>query len=535
MTESASTSVPLLPDGWPVRLDRGLRRRDGGRLVFGGSPPRVVRLRPAAVALLAQIGPDGQLVVRSPALASLARLLTDRGLAHPCPTPTTPLPETPTADDVTVVVPVRDRTDGVARLLQALDPALAVVVVDDGSAVPLRAEHLGRPGPLTVLRHDQSRGPAAARNTGLQAVATPLVAFLDSDVVPQAGWLEVLLPHFADPVVGLAAPRIVALGGPGEAVGLAGRLAAYEQVRSSLDLGNEEALVVPHGRVSYVPSAALVARAAALRGDSEAVPAGFDEAMPVAEDVDLVWRVGAAGWRCRYVPASLVAHEHRTTLLPWLTRKAYYGTGAAPLARRHPRAVAPVVLPGWAVLVAGAVLAQRRWSPAVATVAALTATVGLARDLPSERPRLFAAELVGRSLGSTAEQTAGALNRHWWPAALLVAVRSRRLRRALVVAGVGEALLDRYRHPSALGPLGHLVAHRLDDWAYGAGLWWGAARGLTLRPLLPSVSTRRSRGRAALGRTTSTTAERAATTKAVPRPPWNTEGRPAPTSGAVAS
>jgi mycofactocin system glycosyltransferase len=369
--------------------------------------------------------------------------------------------------------------------------------------------------------------------------------------VPVNEWLEVLLPHFADPAVGLTAPRIVALGEPSEAVEaseavepseavrITGWLAAYEQARSSLDLGAEEALVVPHGRVSYVPSAALVARVAALRVDPEATSVGFDEAMRVAEDVDLVWRLAAAGWRCRYVPEAQVAHEHRTALLPWLGRKAYYGTGAAPLARRHPGNVAPVVLPGWAVLVAGSVLLQRRWSLAVAAGVAGAAAVGLARDLPSDRPRLLAAELVGRSLGSTAEQTAGALNRHWWPAAALVALHSRRMRRAMVVAGLGEALLDRQRHglghPAELGPLGYLAAHRLDDWAYGAGLWWGAVRHRTLRPLLPAVSTRRGRSRSAPGRDASTAAGRAATTKPVPRPPWNTGARPAPTSGAVAS
>ncbi|HSU08992.1 MAG TPA: hypothetical protein VLK57_07320, partial [Pseudonocardia sp.] len=34
--------------------------------------------------------------------------------------------------------------------------------------------------------------------------------------------------------------------------------------------------------------------------------------------------------------------------------------------------------------------------------------------------------------------------------------------------------------------LGHVVAHRLDDLAYGAGLWWGALRYRTLEPLRPT-------------------------------------------------
>ena len=86
---------------------------------------------------------------------------------------------------------------------------------------------------------------------------------------------------------------------------------------------------MPRTRVAYVPSAALLVRRAA-------VGAGFHEDMHVAEDVDLVLRLHAAGWRRRYEPTSRVAHDHRTDLRQWWLRKAFYGTGAAPLALRHP-------------------------------------------------------------------------------------------------------------------------------------------------------------------------------------------------------
>ena len=97
-------------------------------------------------------------------------------------------------------------------------------------------------------------GPAAARNAGLAACKTDFVAFLDSDVVPRRGWLEALLGHFCDPAVALVAPRIVGLAQTDNMV------ARYEAVRSSLDLGQREAPVVPYARVSYVPSAAIICR-----------------------------------------------------------------------------------------------------------------------------------------------------------------------------------------------------------------------------------------------------------------------------------
>jgi mycofactocin system glycosyltransferase len=248
-----------------------------------------------------------------------------------------------------------------------------------------------------------------------------------------------------------------------------------------------------------VPSAALVVRREAF-GD------GFREDMPVAEDVDLVWRLAAAGWRLRYEPAARVAHEHRASVRAWLGRKAFYGTGAAPLARRHPRRVPPVALAPWTAAVMALLGVQRRWSVAAAGAVTVVATVRLARGLrrPGEPwvsrgsrsavtgPIPMAAVLAPWGLGGAAWQAAGALTRHWWPAAALGVIVSRRVRRAVLLAAVVEGLADwlRFRDPGA-GPvdaIAHVAAHRADDLAYGAGLWWGAWRHRTAAPLWPDLS-----------------------------------------------
>src|SRR4029079_18296511 len=107
-------------------------RRDDGATLLGGSPLRLLRLSPRARALLR----DDRLVVRDATSAALAARRLDAGVSHP------DLPPGPVAPDVTVVVPVRDRPEELARLLAALwaDPVtrdLPVVVVDDGSAEPV--------------------------------------------------------------------------------------------------------------------------------------------------------------------------------------------------------------------------------------------------------------------------------------------------------------------------------------------------------------------------------------------------------------
>lgn len=469
-----------LPAGFAIRLDRSARWVDGGRALVGGDPPRLIWLRPAARAL---IDPSGLVRVTGGPGGRMARVLLDAGLAHPDVALAGSRPGAAAGydpQDVTVVVPVRDRPAGLGRLLAALDRRCPVIVVDDGSrdgaTGAVAAAHGAR-----LYRHPHSLGPAAARNTGLAAVGTPLVAFLDSDVVPCAGWLETVLGHFADPLVGVVAPRIVAdedpVAGPGS------WLARYERVRSALDLGPHPALVLPRGRVAYLPSAALVARIEAIGG-------GFDPGLRVGEDVDLVWRVVRAGHRVRYEPAARVAHDHRTRLGPWLARRAAYGTSAAPLAARHPAGVPPVVMPPSAALVWLLLLCQRRWALGAAAAVLVASAARFAARLPVlDRPRwsrvALAGELVPAGVAGAGRQVAGALTRHWWPVVLPLAIRSRRLRRAVLVAAVADALADHRRTRSDLDPVRYLVARRLDDLGYGAGLWWGCLRHRTIDPLLP--------------------------------------------------
>ena len=86
-----------------------------------------------------------------------------------------------------------------------------MIVVDDasedGEALRAEAEAAG----ARYLRRDRRGGAGAARNDGLAAASHDLVACIDSDCVPRPGWLEALLPHFADPELDAIAPRIVAL------------------------------------------------------------------------------------------------------------------------------------------------------------------------------------------------------------------------------------------------------------------------------------------------------------------------------------
>jgi mycofactocin glycosyltransferase len=483
-------------------------------VLAGGSPIRVLRLTAPGARHVAGWW-SGTPVPDDRRARALARRLLDTGIAQPAGYAGT----VPGPQDVTVVIPVRDRQAELARCLAGLSggsggagrsgkaggddspagsggsrgvvppgehspPGLAaVIVVDDASGDAAAVARIAAAAGARALRRPVNGGPGAARNTGLVASDTPLVAFVDSDCVPGPGWLEALLPHFADPAVGAVAPRIVP-----DALGRTW-LARYEGASSTLDMGTRASVVRPGSRVPYVPGAALVVRKAAAG-------AGFAEDMQVGEDVDFVWRLATDGWRVRYEPAAAMRHQHRVRLQAWFARRKDYGTSAADLELRHPGAVRPLYLSGWTALAWLAVAAGRPVAGAAFTGAGIAL---LARRLtrvtgeqwPAARAAWpLAARLAGGGTLAAGRPLGAAISRTWWPVALPAAVAVRRLRLPLAALILMPPLLDWLDRRPPLDPARYIAARLLDDVGYSLGVWQGCAERRSIRPLLPRLGSR---------------------------------------------
>jgi mycofactocin system glycosyltransferase len=465
-----------LPAGFQVRLARGVVHADGGRLLVGGSPLTAMRLHAGAVAVL---GPEG-VTVTDPASAHLADRLLATNLGVP---DLSGLPGID-PDALTVVIPVRDRPAQLERALTALQP-LHCVVIDDASHAPDLVAEVARRHRADLVALTINVGPASARNAGLAAVTTPFVAFVDSDVEVAGSDLIRLTRHFADPEVGLVGPQV-----SGVARSTRPRwFERYDAAASSLALGEVPGVVRPGAAVAWLPSACLVGRTAALA-------AGFEPDLRVGEDVDLVWRLVDSGTRVRYDPTIRAYHDARPTILAWLGRKAFYGSGGAVLAARHGDRLAPAVLTPTYAVAAAALLLRRRWCAPVATGAVTLGWRNLRRSLPqSADTDLVAARLAVRGLVWATRQETSLLLRHWWPVSALAAIWSRPVRRALVTAfAVDTAVMLAEQHQARRQPIVFLAGRRLDDLAYGGGLWWGAIRARSPRVLMPRRPDRRRQG-----------------------------------------
>ena len=457
-----------------LALDRSVRTFRRGTVLVGGRPGRLITLTAAGADSLTTFLDGGPVSV---ATRQLGRRLVHAGMAHP--RRGGPASAAVDRSRTTVVVPVRDRSDALDRCLGSLDPEVAVVVVDDGSEDPVSVEKVCRRHHARLISRSVNGGPAAARNEALASIDTELVAFLDSDCSATEDWLAGLVWLFDDPEVVAVAPRVrpePSMGGARCSV-----LARFSSARSALDMGPDEGEGGPDRLVRFVPSAALVVRTASLGR-------GFDPALRVGEDVDLVWRLLDEGGQVRYVPAVTVHHREPSTWVGLLTRRFRYGTSAGPLSRRHPGRLALVELRPWPTAAAAAALAGR---PRMAAAVVAASAAALARRVrPLGIPPGLAVRWTVEGTGWTAIGLGRAATMLAGPALLYAARRSRRAGVTVALLVLTPSLVEWWRRRPDLDPARWALASVADDVAYGAGVWTGCLRERSLRPLFPAVRLR---------------------------------------------
>ena len=301
-----------------------------------------------------------------------------------------------------------------------------------------------------------------------------MVAFVDADVTIDADALRLLTAHLESADTAVAAPRIAARPEPGPHH-------AYELTNSPLDMGGDSALVRPHTRVSYVPSAMMLIRVEAL-----AALDGFDESMRVGEDVDFVWRAVGHGYDVRYEPRAVAVHRNRPTVAAAARQRFAYGTSAALLEARHPAHVFPVELSAQQLVIWATALLGGRRGVLLAALGFGASVIEFERKLAPavDEARPVAAAVLTDAHRGGLRWLSNAMTRAWFPLLLF----SRRPRQALAVALLIPAALDYVsarKSGSSIDPAAFVALRIVDHSAYGAGLWTGAWRQRSIRALLP--------------------------------------------------
>jgi glyoxylase-like metal-dependent hydrolase (beta-lactamase superfamily II)/GT2 family glycosyltransferase len=205
-------------------------------------------------------------------------------------------PQSVPASTTTIVIVTRNRRDsllttlGHLAVVQGCPP---IIVVDnasaDGTPDAVAAAHPA----ATVIALDANRG-AAARNAGVRAAATPLVAFCDDDSWWAPDALAKAEAHFAAwPRLGLLAARI-----------LVGEEERLDPTCVTMATGSGASAGPGPEIFGFVACGAVVRRQAFLAAG------GFEARFSIGgEEALLALDLAAAGWLLAYA-ADVVAHHH---------------------------------------------------------------------------------------------------------------------------------------------------------------------------------------------------------------------------------
>ncbi len=220
---------------------------------------------------------------------------------------------------VSVVIPTRNRPGQLGACLSALSASFRsdaeTIVVSDGPDHRLAVLVAPFVEPLRLsLLQVEHRGPAAARNRGLDIACGEITVFTDDDCRPEPGWLAALAGG-----VCLSPPRAVAgatrNGLPENIYADAAELVLRLIARHDRSISGQERLL-PSNNIAFPTEA--------LRRIG-----GFDESYRTAEDRELCRRWAGAGFTLGRVPGAIVEHDRRLDLKNFVTKFVAYGRGAA--------------------------------------------------------------------------------------------------------------------------------------------------------------------------------------------------------------
>lgn len=220
---------------------------------------------------------------------------------------------------VAVVVPVYNGESDLPQLLQGLTQQtyppqqVEVWLVDNGSCDrtgELLQTAVSSHANWHCLSYGAIQSSYAARNVGIRAACSEIIAFTDADCLPSPQWIAELVKPFSQPQVGIVAGEILAQ----PAGSWLERYAELKQTLSQRDSLSHS--FCPYGQTANLAIRAEIFHQVGL----------FRPYLTTGGDADICWRIlRETDWQMSLAEAAIVRHRHRRSL-PALRRQWYrYG------------------------------------------------------------------------------------------------------------------------------------------------------------------------------------------------------------------
>ena len=225
------------------------------------------------------------------------------------------------AKKVSIIIPVRDRVDLLARCLDSLTSKTSyapyeIVIVDNGSESE-EARAWFSQCKHRVLRYEGPFNFSAINNFAVEQTDSPWLLFLNNDTeVIDGDWLTVMAEHVQRPEVGAVGPRLLY---PDDTVQHAGIVMGVGGIAEHAFRGlPAEAPGVCRQLQTTRNYSAVTGACLLTRREVFDEVGGFDEErLPVTfSDVDLCLKMRRAGYRVVYVPFAKLYHHESGTRRP---------------------------------------------------------------------------------------------------------------------------------------------------------------------------------------------------------------------------
>ncbi|MGD1717467.1 glycosyltransferase [Dapis sp. BLCC M172] len=209
---------------------------------------------------------------------------------------------------VSVVIPIYNGEKDLPDLIECLRSQtysadqVEYLLVDnnssDRSSSIIQAAAESKEITIRPLTENQIQSSYAARNAGIRAANSEILAFTDGDCRPQPQWLENLIQPFSDPNVGIVVGEILAL--PGDSL-----LEKYADKQETLSqkhtLANQ---FCPYGQTANL----------AIKKQAFVEVGLFRPYLTTGGDADICWRIlRETSYQFKFAEKGIVKHRHRST------------------------------------------------------------------------------------------------------------------------------------------------------------------------------------------------------------------------------
>lgn len=229
-----------------------------------------------------------------------------------------------------VIIAVYERVQELTELLSSLekqtDKDFEVLVIDDGSAIPIK-EVVEKFSTQLNIRYFYKRnsGPALSRNFGMEKASGNYFIFLDSDTIVPAHYIETVRKQLTEAYTD-------SFGGPDAAD------ESFSELQKAISFSMTSFLTTGGIRGGGQQLGKFQPRSfnMGMSRNSFQKTKGFGN-LRIGEDPDLSMTLWENGFETQLIKEALVFHKRRTTLRKFVKQVYRFGIARPILNQRHPK------------------------------------------------------------------------------------------------------------------------------------------------------------------------------------------------------